>query len=81
MVEASKKMVEVTNEFKEVMCNMMKSEGMDVLKNMSTDEFKMLQLCLKAVDISNEVIMEQAKTLDELNRKLDLLLDNKTKNV
>lgn len=77
MVETCKEMVEVTEELKKVCFNLMTDDGMYVFKNMRPEELKMMQLCLKAVDISNNIIMEQAKLLDDLDKKINTLLNRK----
>ena len=47
---------------------------LDLLKNMSTDDFEMAQLCLKLFDESKEVIRAEAEQLDRIEKKLDKLL-------
>ena len=47
--------------------------GMDIM-SMDTSEFKAVKSSIELVKLSSEVMMEQAKTIDEINRKLDMLL-------
>lgn len=48
--------------------------SLDSLKNMSTDDFEMAQLCLKLFDESKVVIRTEADQLDRIEKKLDKLL-------
>lgn len=48
--------------------------SLDSLKNMSTDDFEMSQLCLKLFDESKEVIRAEADQIDRIEKKLDKLL-------
>ena len=48
--------------------------SLDSLKNMSTDDFEMAQLCLKLFDESKEVIRAEADQIDRIEKKLDKLL-------
>mgnify|MGYP004515095883 CR=1 FL=1 len=53
--------------------------SLDLLKNMSTDDFEMAQLCLKLFDESKEVIRAEADQIDRIEKKLDKLLSTTTK--
>ncbi len=53
--------------------------SLDSLKNMSTDDFEMAQLCLKLFDESKEVIRAEADQIDRIEKKLDKLLSTTTK--
>ena len=47
----------------------------------SVDErgFKALQSTLKVIKLSNDLMVEQCKVMDEMNKKLDKLLDKVNK--
>ena len=48
--------------------------SLDSLKNMSTDDFEMAQLCLKLFYEYKEVIRAEADQIDRIEKKLDKLL-------
>lgn len=48
--------------------------GMDVIKEMDTKTFELMQNSLKLMDMTKEYQIAQAKQLDEINCKLDKLL-------
>lgn len=48
--------------------------GMDVIKEMDTKTFELMQNSFKLMDMMNEYQIAQAKQLDDINFKLDKLL-------
>lgn len=42
---------------------------------MDADEFQMAQLTLQTMNSFKELVMAEAKAIDEINRKLDMLLE------
>lgn len=48
-------------------------------EEMDADEFKAMQLCFKLVNSSKNILTENAKIMDEQNRKLDLLFERSEK--
>lgn len=52
--------------------------GMDIM-NMDTNEFKAVKSSLELVKLSGEVMLAQAETLDDINKKVDLLISREEK--
>ena len=48
--------------------------GFEVLKEMDEESFKLFKEALKMIDEAKDLEIEKSKTLDEINKKLDLLL-------
>ncbi len=48
--------------------------GFKVLKEMDEESFKLFKEALKMIDEAKDLEIEKSKTLDEINKKLDLLL-------
>lgn len=48
--------------------------GFEVLKEMDEESFKLFKEALKTIDEAKDLEIEKSKTLDEINKKLDLLL-------
>ena len=46
----------------------------DMFEHMDGTEFDALKRCMKLISLSKDVMLEQATSIDEINRKLDLLL-------
>ena len=44
------------------------------ISNMDEDEFKQIKLAFNLLDKSKEMVLMQARMIDESNRKLDLIL-------
>ena len=44
------------------------------ISNMDEDEFKKIKLAFNLLDKSKEMVLMQARMIDESNRKLDLIL-------
>lgn len=75
--EKTDKLIENVQEFKQ---NLFKEHGASLL-NMEPDEFAMVKSMLKFLDDAFDIAKEQARVieetdtkLDELNRKMDVLL-------
>lgn len=75
--EKTDKLIESVQEFKQ---NLFKEHGASLL-NMEPDEFAMVKSMLKFLDDAFDIAKEQARVieetdtkLDELNRKMDILL-------
>jgi deoxyxylulose-5-phosphate synthase len=72
-----KTVTELTERFvkaeKEVMDTCMKEMGFDFIKVMDESNFKLIQQTLKLMDAANELLVAQAKVLDEMNEKLNKL--------
>lgn len=71
-----KKAVEEFNELLDEVMNKVMKENVDsgTFKYMTTEEFLAIQLCLKAVDKSKDLLIAEADQLDRIEEKLDLLL-------
>ena len=69
---------ELVGEIKEVLnfC-ISKSMSIESLKYMGHDELEMVQKAANLMDLMEDYVIEEAKTLDEINEKLDRLLDKK----
>lgn len=52
----------------------LKAGGIDMLKSMDEEGLAMFKACFKIVDAYKEYIIKEAKTLNEINDKLDNLL-------
>lgn len=75
MVETTRKFVEATNELKELMMvEIIKQDGLD---DLPVEGFRALQLCNKLMDLSNKLLIETTDKMDEMDRKLDKLLELK----
>ena len=71
MLNEAKKMVKLVDEMMEV-CNGL--FDLSVLGNMDDDEFNMIKLYMKAIDLSKEYMLKQAEVMDKQTEKLDLIL-------
>lgn len=71
-----KKAVEEFNELLDEVMNKVMKENVDsgTFKYMTAEEFLAIQLCLKAVDKSKDLLIAEADQLDRIEEKLDLLL-------
>lgn len=72
MIETSKKVVEATNE----LWGLIASDNMACLSDMgSMDEttFMTMRAVAKFMNACNDLIMEQAAIIEEMNKKLDIL--------
>lgn len=59
------------NELKEIMFN---EFGAELFDTMNGEQFELIQKCFKLVDLSIEIVEEQAKTIQKIDEKLDKLL-------
>lgn len=72
MVEKFNKFKEEAGEIKALVLKQLGKES--VVRDMTTDEFEMLQHALKVIDYAMDLSEEQAKTLERIETKLDELL-------
>lgn len=72
------KVENLINETKEIL-NLCIAQCMSLgsIKNMGADELAMMQKAVNLMDTMEDYALEEAKTLDEINKKLDRLLDKK----
>ena len=69
------KAMEITNQMENIMKGYTEMlGGMDVIKEMDTKTFELMQNSFKLMDMMNEYQIAQAKQMDEINSKLDKLL-------
>ena len=71
----TKELVEGTKEVLDFCIS--KSMNIGSLKYMGHDELNMMQKAVNLMDLMEDYAMEEAKTLDEINEKLDKLLNKK----
>ena len=62
-------------QMKETKAELMKMIPVDELINMDSDAFIAIQKMLKLADTSMKLVVEQAQTIDEINTKLDRLIE------
>ena len=67
---------EQVNEAKTSLLKLIPAES---ILEMDTEGIEALKKMLKLLDTSMTFVVEQAETINEINEKLDLLLDTKTK--
>lgn len=72
MKEITKQYVSEVKEVKKSLFEMMDYRE---IQNMDTEMFKFLQTLLRLIDTSNQMVMESGEMMDEMNIKLDLLLE------
>lgn len=70
MKKITEKYRKEARELKRSLCGLMG----DSIQDMDMEELKILQACLEFIDTSNNLLIESAMMLDEMNTKLDLLL-------
>lgn len=51
-----------------------KSMNVDYIKNMDSTDLIIIQKIISVIDITKELLVEEAKNMEEQNKKLDLLL-------
>lgn len=75
LVDKTKELIDKVDEFMKEGIKQM----VDVadLMDMDTEEFEMMKKYKEFMDLSKELLVEQAKTLDDINTKLDLLIESK----
>ena len=69
------KTTELVNEAKELMGLCIKQMDYHDLKNMDQEEFYAMKKCLKFVDAACELVIEESKMMDDMDRKLDEVLE------
>ena len=72
MKEITKQYVNEVKEVEKSVIGMM--DGSDI-KNMDIEMFKFLRTLLRLIDTSNKMVLESGEMMDEMNVKLDLLLE------
>lgn len=73
MQEITRQYVEEVRKFKKTLCGMTNVS----VQTLDAESLEMIQNCLKIIDISNDMYMESARIMDEMNAKLDRLLQKK----
>lgn len=74
-----KKLAELTGDVIELMNEMTnamikESMSMNTFTSMSSDEFEMLQKCMELMEKTTDLAITQAKVMDDMNAKMDMLL-------
>ena len=69
------KTTELVNEAKELMGFCVKQMDYHDLKNMDQEEFYAMKKCLEFVDAACELVIEEAKMMDDMDHKLDEVLE------
>ena len=69
-----KKANELIDEAKGLMDFCVKQMSACDIKDMDADNFAAIQRCIKLVDSACELMVEEAKMMDDMDRKLDNLL-------
>ena len=64
-------------EEKELMDLCVKQMNYESIINIGADEFEVITKSMKLINTANDVMIEQARLLVELNEKIDLLLKQK----
>lgn len=77
MEEKTIELFDGLNEMLKLACGPMQVND---LKNMSSEDFKIMQLTLKLIDTSKEIFIEEAKAMERIEKKLDKLLSKKESN-
>ncbi len=72
MKEITEGIIRDIDELKEIL---MKEIDVDMLLGMDVTNFKTIQICLKLIDESGELMRAYANTLESQNKKLDMLLE------
>ena len=73
MKEITNEVIDKFNELKKLVVKQMCDA--DMIKSMNSDSLKALQLCLESIDDASDLMEEYANTLDEQNKKLDMILE------
>ena len=71
MVGKTRKLMDEVNDLMDL-C--VKNIDTHTIEHMSVDEFTLLQKCVKIVKLADELVIEQACMMDDMNRKLDKVL-------
>ena len=75
LAEKSNEVFEEINEVKKLYIREFIDE--DELKSMDHQEFELVQKMLKIIDLSMDLVHEEMKAIDEIDSKLDKLLEKK----
>ena len=70
-----KKTTELVNEANELMDFCVKQMSACDIKDMDADNFAAIQKCINLVDSACELMVEEAKMMDDMDRKLDEVLE------
>lgn len=73
MLVTTKKFVDAINEMKALAINSMFDE--DMVKNMNEKDLEAMQLTLKIVDTTSELLIKEAEMMEEISKKLDNVLE------
>ena len=73
MKTITKEVIDKFGELKKMTVSMMCDE--DMLMSMDSNALKAMQLALGAIDDASDLMEEYANTLDEQNKKLDMILE------
>lgn len=73
MIESSEKFVEAMNGMKEVIAK--EFVNSDAIKNMDSEQFNYFCSICKFVDAANELVTRQAEIINNINEKMDKLLE------
>lgn len=74
LVERTNKLVA---DIDEMMTIAKRDMDFDSLKDMNGNEFELMKAAYRMIDEAKDLAVEQAKVLDEINQKLDRLLEAK----
>ena len=74
MNELQNKTNEIIEEIDDIMDTVMKRFGLGDFMRMEPEDILLMKKCLVIMDQSKELAILQARTLDEINSKLDRLL-------
>lgn len=66
--------LKLNEEINELKVDISKQLGFDNLINMSAEEFEMCKKIFSILDTSQGLMIRQAETISDINRKLDMLL-------
>lgn len=75
MKELTREFNKTVYEIKELTMRKMYDE--DVLMYMDADTLRLTQLSATLIEVSGNLLSKQAEMIEEMNRKLDLLLESK----
>lgn len=79
MKEAVKKLIESTDELMNKLVK--ETVNSDTLKNMSADDLSEIKQCFKVIDASEEILLAEADKLDQIEDKLDKLLEIESRKI
>lgn len=73
MINEAKKLVDAANELREICVRQMCNDC--ILTDMTAEEFDLYKKLFNMVEVSTNLVLEQAKLFDELDKKMDKLLN------